>query len=239
MVRGRIGGRGRENNGIRQRALFLEDRDDSSNVRLFLANGDVNAIQRPIIFVAGSFRGFVQARLADDGVHAESGFASRTVADDQFALAAPDWNHGVHSHDAGLDGLADGFASDNAGGDFLDRIGDLGFDRTFAIERLAKDVHDAAEHGFADWNLKEFTSRADFVAFLDPGVVAENNHADFSFFQVQSEADDAVSEVEHFIEHRVGETFDFGHTVANFANGSDVLLHRRGFYTGDLGFNIL
>ena len=46
----------------------------------------------------------------------------RTVADDQFALAAADRNHRVDGHDAGLHRLADGFALDDAGRDFFDRI---------------------------------------------------------------------------------------------------------------------
>jgi len=44
------------------------------------------------------------------------------VADDELALAAADRDHGVDGHDAGEDGLGDGFADDDAGGDLLDGI---------------------------------------------------------------------------------------------------------------------
>ena len=71
------------------------------------------------------------------------------------------------------------------------------------------------------------------------GVIAENDRADFGFFEVQREAGDAVAEVEHLVEHRVGQAFDLGHAVADFANDADVLLGRRGFDAGDLRFNFL
>ena len=60
------------------------------------------------------------------------------------------------------------------------------------------------------------------------GVIAENDRADFGFFEVEREADDAVAEVEHLVEHRVGQAFDLGHAVADFADDADVLFGRRG-----------
>jgi hypothetical protein len=68
------------------------------------------------------FGGLVDARLVDDRVHADGRLAGGTVADDQFALAAANRNHRVNRHDAGLHRLADGFAFDDAGRDFFDRI---------------------------------------------------------------------------------------------------------------------
>ena len=56
------------------------------------------------------------------------------------------------------------------------------------------------------------------------GVIAEDDRADFGFFQVQRQADDAVAEIEHLVEHRVGQAFDLGHAVADLADDADVLL---------------
>ena len=63
----------------------------------------------------------------------------------------------------------------------------------------------------------------------DLGVIAQNDRADFGFFEVQREADDAVAEIEHLVEHGVGQAFDLGHAVADFAHDADVLLARRRF----------
>ena len=74
---------------------------------------------------------------------------------------------------------------------------------------------------------------------LMPSVVAEDDRADLGFFEVQREADDAVAEVEHLVEHRVGEALDLGHAVADFADDADVLLGHRRLDAGDLGFDFL
>ena len=55
----------------------------------------------------------------------------------------------------------------------------------------------------------------------------------------EREADDAVAEVEHLVEHHVGEAFDLGHAVADFADDADVLLDRGRFHAGDLRFDFL
>ena len=79
----------------------------------------------------------------------------------------------------------------------------------------------------------------DLVAFFELGVIAQDDRADFGFFQVQRQAGDAVAEIEHLVEHRVGQAFDLGHAVADFADDADVLLGGRGFDAGDLRFNFL
>ncbi len=71
------------------------------------------------------------------------------------------------------------------------------------------------------------------------GVIAENDRADFGFFEVQREAGDAVAEIQHLVEHRVGQALDLGHAVADFADDADVLFCRRGLRAADLRFNFL
>ncbi len=50
--------------------------------RRFLSDGDVNA------FYAGAF-------LIDDRINRNRCFPGLSVADDQFALTATNWNHGI------------------------------------------------------------------------------------------------------------------------------------------------
>src|SRR5205814_8495431 len=100
---------------------------------LLTAERDVNAAKHAVLPVARGFRVLVQAGVADDGVDAAGGLDLLTVADDQLALAAPDGNHRVDGHDARLHGLTHGFAFDDAGRDFFDRIRGFIFDRPFAV----------------------------------------------------------------------------------------------------------
>ena len=124
-------------------------------------------VKRAEILVAGRLGRLVQARLVDDRVDADGGLAGRTVADDQFALAAADRDHRVNRHDAGLHRLADGFAADDAGRDLFHRIGNVALDRPFAVHRLAEGIDHAAQQSLADGHLKQLAGGADFLAFLD------------------------------------------------------------------------
>ena len=233
-------GRGRrDDDRVRQRTGFFQHRDDAGDVRLFLTDRDVNVVNRAEIFFTGGFGGLVDARLIDHRVHADGGLARATVADDEFALAAANRDHRVNRHDAGLHRLAHGTAFDDARSDFFNGIKSGFLDRALAVDRLAERVDHATEHTLADRHLEQLAGGADFGAFLDLGVVAENDGAHFSLFKVEREADDPAAEVEHLVEHRVGEAFDLGHAVADFANGADVLFGRRGLDARDLGFDFL
>src|SRR6185437_16973782 len=101
---------------------FFEFRDDTRDVRLLLADGDINVIHRTEFFITPRAADFVDARLIDHRVNADGRLARRTIADDQFALAAANRDHRVNRHDARLHRLADGTALDDAGRDFFHRI---------------------------------------------------------------------------------------------------------------------
>ena len=206
---------------------------------MLLTDRDVNAVHRAKIFIAICFSCFIQTRLRNNRVHANGGFSSGAVADDQFALTTANRNHRVDGHDAGLHRLADRFAFDDAGCDFFDGISNVALDRAFAVERLAERIHHATEQTFADGNLQQFAGSFDFLAFFDASVIAENNRADFSLFEVQCLADDTVAEVQHLVEHHIGQTFDLRHAVADFTDDADVLLGNHRLGAGNFRFNFL
>ena len=62
------------------------------------------------------------------------------------------------------------------------------------------------------------------LAFLDAGVIAQDDRADLGLLQVQRQAGDAVAEIEHLVVHGVGQALDLGHAVADLADDADVLL---------------
>ena len=206
---------------------------------MLLSDRHVDGVERSIAGVAGRLGRRVEARLADDRVDADRRLAGRTIADDQLALAAANRNHRVDQHDAGLHRLPDRTAPDDPGRQLLDRIRDLARNRAFPVQRLAERVDDAAKEALADRHLQQLAGRPHLAAFRELGVVAEHDHADFGFVEVQGQAGDAVAEVEHLVQHDVGEPLDLGHAVTNLADHAHRLPGRRRFGSGDLGFDFV
>ena len=106
--------------------------DDIGDLGFLLPDSDINTFH-------------VLPFLVDDRVNRQSGLAQLAVADDEFALAAADRNHGVNRFDAGLNRLFDGFAGNDARGDLFHRIKLIRFNLAFAVQRLAQRIRDAAE----------------------------------------------------------------------------------------------
>src|SRR5260221_440245 len=104
---------------------------------------------------------------------------------------------------------------------------------------VAERVDHAAEQSPADRHLEELAGGLDFLAFFDAGVIAQDDGADFGLFEVERQPHHAAAEVEHLVEHRVGQPFDPRHAVADLAHGADVLAHDRRFDAGDLSFDFL
>src|SRR6516162_8988823 len=222
LVRSGISSWGSNNYGVGHCSRIFEGSDDPGDTGLLLADRDVDAIQRTIVFVAGFLCGLVEAGIADD----------------QLALAAPDRNHGIDSHDARLYRLAYGSALDNSRRKFFDRIRDIGFNPSFAIDGFAEHVHDPSQQTSADGDLQQLARCPNFVPFFKLCVIAKNDYANFSFIQIQRNPSDAVTEIEHFVDHRVRKTFNSCDTVADLADDPYVLLGRRCRSRRNFSFNL-
>ena len=166
--------------------------------------------------------GLVLLGLGDDGVHRDGGLAGGAVTDDQFALAATDRDHGVDGHDAGLHGNGHGLTGNDARSQLLNGILGFTLDVAFAVDRLTESIDHAAKEALADGNGKEAAGGLHFVAGLDAFSVAENNATDFGFFEVESQAERAVGELNHFVEHDVAQTFNLGCAVTDLAHDAHV-----------------
>src|SRR2546427_2022643 len=239
LARGGMGGGRGDDDGVGHRSRFLEDGDEARDRRLLLADGDVDAVEGTIVLVARGFRGAIQARLADDRIDADRRLAGRAVADDQLALTPTYRDHRVDCHDAGLDGLADRTAPHDARSDLLDRIGDVARDRSLAVQRLPEHVHDPAQQPLADRHLEQLAGRAYLVALFELGIVAENDDADVGLVETQRESGDAVAEVEHLVEHDIGQTLDTGDAVADLTNDPDILSDGDDPRVGNARFDLL
>jgi hypothetical protein len=85
--------------------------------------------------------------------------------------------------------------------------------------------------------LEQLAGCLGFIAFHYLGRVAEQDRADFRFFQVEREAEYAARKLDHLVQHDVAEPFNAGHAVAGFADDADVAFAGRGLKTCDLRFD--
>src|SRR5690606_8878821 len=108
------------------------------------------------------------------------------VADDQFALAAANWHHGVNGFQAGLHRLVNTLAFDNTGSHFFDSVGQFGVDRTLAVDGVAEGIHYAAFQLGADGDFEDTASTAGFPSFNQTLVVAQYHGANGVALEVEA-----------------------------------------------------
>ena len=97
-----------------------------------------------------------------------------------------------------------------------------------SVDRTAERIDDAADQLGTDRHFEHAAGAADFVAFLELQVVAEDDGADVVFFEVEREAGDDVlglggGELEHLAGHGLAEAVDAGDTVLHFQDRTDFL----------------
>jgi len=214
LHRGRVGGRGDDDDGVLHRAGLLQALDDGGDGRRLLADGDVDADD-------------ALALLVDDRVDRDGGLAGAAVADDELALAAADRDHRVDGLEAGLHRLADRLADDDARGLRLDLAGHRRGDRALPVDRAAERVDDAADHRRTHRDLEHAGGAADLVALLELEVIAEHDGADVVLFEVEGEGGDGLTglgglDLEHLAGHRLLEAVDAGDAVLHLEDGTDL-----------------
>ena len=162
----------------------------------------------------------ILALLVDDRIDRDGGLARLAVADDQFALAATDGNHGVDRLQAGLHRLRHRFAPDHARRDLLDRIGELCLDRTLAVDRFADRVDDTADQLRTDRHLENAARTLHDVAFRDVLVVAQHHRADRIALEVQSKPEAVAGKLQHLPLHHVRKSVNPTDAVAHRDHGA-------------------
>ena len=139
---------------------------------------------------------------------------------------ASDGHHRVDGQNAGLHGLVNGLAADDAGSLELDRTHALGLDGALAVDRHAQGVHHAAEHGLARGNLHDATRGMDLVVFLDCGDVTEKNGSDLVLFEVLGQTVHGFAaladELEELACHGAFQTVNARDAVADLDDGADL-----------------
>ena len=111
----------RNHDGVVHGAVFAQRLHHLGDRGFLLTHGDIDTDDAAVF-------------LVDDGIHADGRLADLAVADDQFALPAPDGGHGVDGLHAGVHGFVHRLPGDNAGGDDLDARKLFRFDGAFAVQ---------------------------------------------------------------------------------------------------------
>ena len=173
--------------------------------------------------------GGVDLLLVDEGVDRHGGLAGLPVADNQFALAAPDRHQGVQRLQAGLHRLVHRAARDNAGRLDLDARPFGRLDRALAVDRIAQAVDHAAEQAGADRHVDDGPGPLDRVALANVPVVAEDHDADIVDLEIERHALDAAGELDHLAGLDIVQPVDPGDAVADRQHLADL---------GDIGFRI-
>jgi hypothetical protein len=174
----------RDDNSVIESTSFLKNGNGAGDVRLLLADADVDAVDRLVILKKTFGSRFVLVGLGDHGVDRDGRLAGGTVTNNELTLSATDWNHSIDGCNSGLKRDGDRLTLNDARSNFLDRILSIGSDLTFSVDRLGKGIHDAAEEGFSNGNRKELTSRAALHPFGDVLSIAKEHDANFTFFKV-------------------------------------------------------
>ena len=169
------GGVGRarlHHNAVLHGVVLFQGLDNLGDGRTLLPDGHIDA-------------NHIAAALVQDGVQRHGGFPRLAVADNQFALAAPDGDHRVDGLQARLERLAHGLAINHARGKAFDGTVFAGKDGPLAVGWAAQGIHYTAHQGRPDRYRHDAVGALDDVAFLNLGVIAEQHCADLVFLQVQ------------------------------------------------------
>ena len=161
--------------------------------------------------------------LVQDGVDRDRRLAGLAVTDDELALSTTDGRHRVDGLDAGLQRLADGLATGDAGGLDL-HAAKLGVDeRALAVNGLTEGVHDSSEQRVADGHRQNAPGRANDLLFFDAVHRAEHDRADRLLVEVHGKSHGAVFELEKLVHLRRGQPRHARDAVADFDDAPDLL----------------
>ena len=205
LHRGTFGCAGMNDDGVIHSAGLFQFFIYTDNVGVFLSDGYVNADN-------------VLTLLVQDGIDADSRLTSTTVADDQFALAAANRNHGVNGFQTCLQRYINWLSVSNARCFDFNVAIFVGFDRSLSVDWLSERVYYASDNCIAYRNLHQVTCSLNNVAFLNGFGATQKNGTYVAFFQVECHAVYAVRKFEQFAGHAILKAVHMGNAIADFKN---------------------
>merc|ERR1711970_53968 len=225
---GGVGGGGDNNNTVFQAISFFQNVDQLTDSRLFLADGDVDAVQffGFITFVVESF-------LVQDGVQSDGGFSGLSITDDQFSLASTDWDQRVDGFQTRLHWFVDGFSGDNTWGFDVDSSSFFGVDWSFTVNGVSEWIDNSTEEFWSDWDVDDGTGSSYDVTFFNFSIVTEDDNTDVVWLQVQSHTFDSGVKFNHFFGLDVFQTVNSSNTITNSQYLTGFLKIDLGGFAGD------
>src|SRR3954471_2772478 len=190
LYRCRLRRSGSHDDGVGHGPIFFELAHDVGDRRCFLSNGYVDAEE-------------ILALLVDDRIDGHSGLAGLPIADDELALSAADRHHGIDCLQAGLHGLRNRLAPDDARCDLFDDVAGFRIDRTLAVDRLSQCIDHTAEQLRADRHLQNAARGLDDVAFGDVLIIAEHHRAYGIELEIQRKAEGVARKLQHLALHHI------------------------------------
>ena len=191
-----------DDDGVIHRAFFAQVCHGLGDGGRALADGAIDAHH-------------ILAALVEDGVDGDGGLAGLPIAQNQFALAAPDRNQRIDDFEAGLERHGDRRAIHDGSGGAFDRQALAGSHRPVAIERPAERIDDAAQQPVAHGHIHDAAGALDFVAGLQVPVIAEQHDADFVLVHVERDAEHIAGKLHQFLEADTGKAGDLGDAGGN------------------------
>ena len=239
LVGRRVGSGGGNDNGVIESAGFFENGNGPCNVRLLLANTNVDTVNG-LVILQTTFGGcLVLVRLRNNGIDRDSGLTGGTVTNDKFTLTTADWNHGIDCGNSGLKRHGNRLSLNNSGSNLLNRILVRCRDLTLAVDRLSESIDNPTEEIFTNGNRKKLSGRLALHPFGDVLSVTEEHDTNFAFLKVQCETGEPAGELDHLVQLCVTKTFNFRDTVTGFTDDTNVGLLNRSVDVVNLGFQFL
>jgi hypothetical protein len=169
--------------------------------------------------------------LVDHGIDGDRGLADRTVANDQFALAAAQRKQRIDGHDAGLHRLGDQRAVEDRRGRPLHRIMAFGNDRRPTVQRPAQRIDHPPEQARADRGAHHLAGAAHDLARFQAADLVQQHAADQLGVERLREAKLAGAEAQDLVQPRIRQARHHGDAVADagdMADLGDLRRQRRG-----------
>src|SRR5208337_1507729 len=183
-------------------AVKLKGLHHTRNARPFLAYGNIDAND-------------IAALLVDDRIKGNRRLSCLAVTDDELPLSPTNRDHRINCLYSCLERLPDRLPVNNTRCNDINYSACLGIDRPLAVNRLPDGIYNASDHFLSDWDRHDLSRPFDNVAFLNVGVLAEQDRSNHVFFKVKRHAKDIIGELEKLRRHAVVESVNPGDTIAD------------------------
>ena len=194
--------------GVSHGALLLQHGDDGAHRGELLSDCNVDADEALPL-------------LVDDRVDRHGGLAGLTVANDQLALSATDWDECVDRLDARLHWRGDRLAADHARRNALNGATLLCVDRTLAIQWTTERIDNATDQFWPNRHLNNSAGGLDGVALFNALRVTKEHGTNRLFAKVERHTGNAARELKKFRRECARESVDLRDAVANLDHGAN------------------